>query len=343
MFDFFNRQYSDFTLWIISAVVLLAVFFIGFLLRKYAAVFIRRLLEKIGIITSDETSDFLKKYISFWSFLVGLYCAFFISPLNHKDPVVLKIFYTIFAFSIVFLLGNIFAGVFRKTFLETISINIIKFVVIAVGGLLILNQIGIKLTPMLTALGIGSLAVALALQDTLGNFFAGINILFGKQIARGDYIKLDSGQEGTVIEIGWRATKIRETSNVLIIIPNLKVASAIISKYNFSRAEVTTSIDCGIAYGSDLEKAEKIAVEAAREILNFSEGAVKSYTPICRFNKFADSSINFTLTFRVKEVFVKSEITHAVLKNLKKRFDEEGIEIPFPERVVRIRKNVEKD
>jgi small-conductance mechanosensitive channel len=265
------------------------------------------------------------------------------APLNHKNPVIIKTFYAVFAFSAVILLGNVLSRAFRKSVSETISVNIIKFIVIAVGTLLILNQIGIKLTPILTALGIGSLAVALALQDTLGNFFAGMNILLGRHIVRGDYIKLDCGQEGTVVEIGWRATKIKELSNVVIVIPNIKIASAIISKINYRRTEINASINCGVAYGSDLEKVEKIAVEAAAEIINSTDGAVKNYTPVCQFIRFDDSSINFTLTFKVKDVFVRGALIHAVLKNLKKKFDEENIEIPFPQRVVQIQKGGEKD
>lgn len=336
MFDFFSQKYSNITLWTASIIVLLVIFLIGFLLRKYVAEFIQKILYKLGLKISNDTVITSKKYISFWAFLIGLYAAFFTAPLNHKDPVIIKTFYIVFAFSFVVLLGNLAARAFRKAVSEAISVNIIKFIVIFVGVLLILNQVGIKLTPILTALGIGSLAVALALQDTLANFFAGMNILLGEQIKRGDYIKLDSGQEGTVIEIGWRATTIREMSNTIIVVPNIKITSAVISKFNFNKAEVTATVSCGIAYGSNLDDVEKYAIEAASEALSRIDGAVKSFTPVCRFNQLADSSINFTLIFRVKDVFARGGATHEVLKNLKKKFEEKGIDIPFPQRVVQI-------
>lgn len=342
MLDFFKQEHSDFTLWIASAAVFLSIFLIGFLFRKYVAVFIQKVLEKLGLSISDETVITSKQYISFWAFLIGLYCAFLAAPVNHKEPFILRAFFIVFAFSVVVLIADVLARAFKKAVSETIGVNIIKFIVITVGVLLILNQAGIKLTPILTALGIGSLAVALALQDTLGNFFAGMNIFLGKLIMRGDYIRLDSGQEGTVVEIGWRATKIRELSNIIIVVPNIKITSAIISKYNYRKAQVTATVNCGVAYGSDLEKVERTALSAVSEVLLNDDGAVKDFKPICRFSQFADSSINFVLIFRVKDVFSRGYLTHAVFKNLKKRFDEEGIEIPFPQRVVKILENEKK-
>jgi small-conductance mechanosensitive channel len=210
--------------------------------------------------------------------------------------------------------------------------------VIFVGLILILNQAGIKLTPILTALGIGSLAVALALQDTLANFFAGINILLSEQIAKGDYIKLDSGQEGTIIEVNWRITLMKTISNAIISLPNSKLSSAIVTSFQFRKAEVSASVNYGVAYGSDLERVEKIAVLAAQEIIYKCEDSVKTYTPIVYFIGFEDSSINFTLIFRVKNVYARSFIQSEVFKNLYKKLKEEKIEIPFPQRIVSLNK-----
>lgn len=196
-----------------------------------------------------------------------------------------------------------------------------------------------KLTPILTALGIGSLAVALALQDTLANFFAGINILASKQIARDDYIRLDSGQEGTVIEVNWRTTLIKEIYNTTIVVPNSKISSSIVKSYHFKKSEVTSSITCGVSYRSDLDQVEEIAKLAAKEIIDKYDSASKDYQPIVQFTDFGESSINFILYFRVKTVYARAFIKSEVLKNLYKRFGEAKIEIPFPQRVVTINKN----
>ena len=324
-------------LWMESAVFFLLVFSVGFLFKKYVAKFIQIILSKVGLILHKEIIAMSGSYISFWFFVIALYVAFLRAPVN-ANAVVEKLFYGVFAFSVIVFIASVVSRLFQKSVPERIGANIIKFSIVFVGLILILNQVGIKLTPILTALGIGSLAVALALQDTLANFFAGINILLSKQIARGDYIKLDLGQEGTVIEVNWRTTIIKTISNTVITVPNNKLSSAIVTSFHFRKAEVSASVNCGVAYGSDLERVEKIAILAAQEVIYKNEDSVKTYTPIVQFIGFADSAINFTLIFRVKNVYAKGFIQSEVFKNLYKKLNEEKIEIPFPQRVVTLNK-----
>lgn len=339
MLDFFNSQ-SDFALWIKSITVFAIIFLAGFWFRKHLAEFIRKILAKIGLDLSKDSPSMLKSYMFFWFFLIGLYIASVLSPLNHKDPVFLKIFYAVFSFSIVLLTADIISKAFRKAVAEKIGVNIIKFTIIFVGLVFILNnQFGVKLAPILTALGVGSLAVALALQDTLANFFAGINILASKQIRRGDYISLDSGQQGTIMEVNWRTTRIREISNLVVTIPNSKISSAIITNHHFNGAEVTVSVNCGVSYSSNLEEVEKIAVEAAEDIIAKYDGGVTTFKPLVRFSGFGEQTINFSLIFRVKDIYSRGLIVHEVIKALKKRFEEEKIEIPLPQRVVYLKKD----
>jgi small-conductance mechanosensitive channel len=308
------------------------------LFKKYFAKLIQKVFAKAGLVLLGEAFAISSSYISFWFFLIALYTAFLIAPVNSTSMVVHKLFYGVFAFSIVVFIASVLSKALRKSVPEKIGANIIKFGVIFVGLILILNQAGIKLTPILTALGIGSFAVALALQDTLANFFAGINILLSKQIARGDYIKLDSGQEGMIIEINWRITLMKTISNAVISLPNSKLSSTIVTSFQFHKAEVNASVNCGVAYGSDLERVEKIAVLAAQEVIYKCEDSVKTYTPVVYFTGFEDSSINFTLIFRVRNVYAKSFIQSEVFKNLYKKLNEEKIEIPFHQRIVTLNK-----
>ncbi len=342
MFDFLIDNPSNLMLWVKSFVIFAVIFSIGVLIKKYVAKFIQKALSKIGLSLSNDTINSSTSYIAFWFFLIALYSAFITAPIDHKNALVLKIFYGVFAFSVVVLIAALIAKAFQKAVSEAIGVNIIKFTVIFIGVVLILNQLGVKLTPILTALGIGSLAVALALQDTLGNFFAGMNILLSRQIARGDYIRLDSGQEGTVVEIGWRSCRIREMSNTTISVPNVKITSAIITNFHYNHAEVTATLNCGVAYGSDLEKVEKVAKEAAAEIINASDKGIKTFAPVVLFNQFGESGIKFTLIFRVQDVFSRGRMIHDIMKNLQKKFDKEGIEIPFPQRVIHIDGEIQK-
>lgn len=332
--EFFVDNPSALMLWIKSSIYFCVIFGIGLLIRKYVDKIIQKFFQYIGISTSPEASKVAAKYILFWFFLIALYTFFLTAPIQYNHALFSKFFYIAFALSFVLLTASIIAKGFQKYIPESIGINVLKIIIFFIGLVLVLHQVGIKLTPILTALGIGTLAVALALQDTLGNFFAGMNILLSKQIARGDYIRLDSGQEGTVIEIDWRLTRIREISNTVITIPNVKITSSIITNYHYQYSDVTSSIECSIAYDSDLDKVERVAIEAAKEVLNNSEMAIKTFTPIVRFYEFGEYAINFKLIFRLQNVFAKGEINHNIIKNIKKRFEEENIRIPFPQRVV---------
>jgi small-conductance mechanosensitive channel len=333
-----NQILTKSLLWVESVTLFALIFTIGFLLKRYVAGLIQNLLAKVGLILNNKIVGMTSTYVSLWFFLIALYISVLKSPLNTKSIIIDKIFYVVFAFSIVTLIASIVSKFLRTTIQERIGSNILKFFITLIGLVLILNQVGVKLTPILTALGIGSVAVALALQDTLANLFAGINILASKQIAKDDYIKLDSGQEGTVIEVNWRTTLIKEIYNTTIVIPNSKISSAIVSSYHFKKCEVTASIGCSIAYGSNLERVEEVAKYAAKEIMDKYDSASKIYEPVVQFTDFADSSINFILYFRVKTAYAKAFIKSEVLKNLYRKFNDEGIKIPFPQRVVTINK-----
>jgi small-conductance mechanosensitive channel len=200
--------------------------------------------------------------------------------------------------------------------------------------LIILDRLKITITPFLASLGIGGLVVALALQDTLANFFSGIYIFFDKPIRIGDYIKLESGQEGYVAQIGWRNTRIRMLPNNIVIVPNAKLVSSQITNFYLPETELAVLVQVGVSYQSDLEKVEKVTIEVAKEALKETLGGVKEFNPFIRYHTFSDFSINFTVILRAKEYVDKYLITHEFIKRLHKRYQQESIEIPFPIRTV---------
>ena len=217
---------------------------------------------------------------------------------------------------------------------STIFVNLTRIAVVILGGLLILNALDISITPLLTALGVGGLAVALALQDTLGNLFAGIQLIAGKQIRPGDYIELSSGQAGYVEDIAWRYTTVRKLSNNLVVIPNSTLATTIYTNYQLPAQELSVLMDVSVAYSTDLELAESIAKEVAASVVAELAPNIVDYDPFARFHTFGDSSIEMTVGLRAGEFTDQWELRHRFIKELKKRFDEAGIEIPFPQRVV---------
>jgi small-conductance mechanosensitive channel len=224
----------------------------------------------------------------------------------------------------------------------TIFINLTKLLIFLIGVLIILQSLGISITPILTALGVGGLAVALALQDTLSNLFAGLHIIASKQVKTGDYIRLDTGEEGYVTDITWRNTTIRALPNNMIVVPNSRLASAIITNYYQPEREMTVRIDVGVSYDSDLAKVEKITMEVAREVIKEIPGGVTKFEPFIRFHTFADSSINFTVFLRAKEFVEQYPLKHEFIKRLHERYQKEGIEIPFPIRTVYMKEKLQR-
>jgi small-conductance mechanosensitive channel len=211
---------------------------------------------------------------------------------------------------------------------------VVTAVVMIIGLLVIFQTMGIQIGPMLAALGVGGLAVALALQDTLANFFSGLQVVASKQIRPGDYVRLDSGQEGVVTDISWRSTTLRMPRNHFIIVPNIKLAQAIVSNFTVPEREIGMAVTVGVGYGSDLVRVERVALEVLREVAGRVEGAVREFEPLVRFHTFADSSINMDLIIRSREFTDQGLLKHELIKAIQARFAREGIEIPFPIRTI---------
>ncbi|MFD5268344.1 mechanosensitive ion channel family protein [Streptomyces sp. NPDC058335] len=216
----------------------------------------------------------------------------------------------------------------------TIFVNITRVLVLALGFLVALQSLGVSIAPMLTALGVGGLAVALALQDTLANLFAGIHILASKTVQRGDYIRLSSGEEGYVEDINWRQTTVRALSNNLVVIPNGQLAKSNMTNFMRPEQQLTILVQAGVAYDSDLEHVERVTCEVVTEVMTEITGAVPDHEPLVRFHTFGDSRIGFTVILGVGEFSDQFRIKHEFIKRLHRRYQDEGIRIPAPARTV---------
>lgn len=209
-----------------------------------------------------------------------------------------------------------------------------KIIFVTVGGMIILDNLGISLTPILTTLGIGSLAVAIALQDTLGNFFAGLYIRADRPIEVGHFIRLESGEEGYVWHIGWRSTRIRMLPDNMVVVPNNKLVQSVITNYYMPQRDLAVLVEVGVHYDSDLDKVETMTIEVAKEILRTVPGGVSTFEPFIRYHTFAESSINFTVVLRADEFAGSYLLKHEFIKRLRARYKKEGITIPFPMRTI---------
>jgi len=230
---------------------------------------------------------------------------------------------------------NAYSG--RVEILKTsggIARGFVRVIVIGLGFLILLDSFGVSITPVLASLGIGSLAVALALQPTLENFFSGIQLVTDKPIKVGHFIQLESGEEGYVHKVGWRSTWVRMLPNNVVIIPNKVLVNAKIINYYYPQQELSVLVQVGVHYESDLEHVERVTVEAAKETLQEVPGGVKDFTPFIRYHTFADFSINFSVILRAQEFVDQHLIKHEFIKKLHKRYAKEGINIPYPIRAI---------
>ncbi|MFF2202348.1 mechanosensitive ion channel family protein [Streptomyces sp. NPDC058145] len=216
----------------------------------------------------------------------------------------------------------------------TIFVNITRVLVLAIGFLVVLQTLGVSIAPLLTALGVGGLAVALALQDTLANLFAGIHILASKTVQPGDYIRLSSGEEGYVVDINWRQTTVRQLSNNLVVIPNGQLARTNMTNYTRPEQQLTILVQVGVSYDSDLDHVERVTHEVIAETMTGITGAVADHEPAIRFHTFGDSRIGFTVILGVGEFSDQYRIKHEFIKSLHRRYREEGVHIPSPTRTV---------
>jgi len=210
--------------------------------------------------------------------------------------------------------------------------RVINVIVYAVGFMIILDRLEIEISPLIASLGIGGLAIALAVQPSLASFLAGTYVIADGIIKRGDYIELDSGQVGFVESIGWRTTKIRHWQGNLIILPNSKLADAVITDYEMPEPPMLFFVPCGVSYDSDLEKAEKVSLEVARQVIKDCPEAVHNFEPVFRWREFADSNVNFIVVFKGVNRVAQFIVRHHFIRELHKRFLQEGIEINYPAR-----------
>ena len=208
--------------------------------------------------------------------------------------------------------------------------KLITIVIYLIAFLLILGELGFAITPLVASLGIGGLAVALALQPTLTNYFAGLYIASDETVRPGDYVEVNKEIKGSVESINWRSTKIRTYQGNTIIVPNSKLADSIVTNYSEPRDELSISVPFGVRYGSNLEKIEKITVAVAKEVLRKDPAGVSDVNPIVRFREFGSSSINLVVILRAHSYGDGFALRHHFMKALVARYAREGMSAVFP-------------
>jgi small-conductance mechanosensitive channel len=211
---------------------------------------------------------------------------------------------------------------------------IIKIVFYGAALLIVLSHFGVDITPLLAAAGVTGIVLGLALQETLTSLIAGVQIVAAGKIKVGDYISLESGEEGRVTDVNWRSAVVETVIGNEVIVPNSKLATTIVTNYEAPQTEFNVNVEVGVAYSSDLARVEEVTLDVARETIAAVEGTVEGFEPFFRYQGFGDSSIDFKVFMRVYEYEARYRLVHEFVKRLHARYDREGIEIPFPQRAV---------
>ena len=336
------------------AVVLAGSLVTGWLVKRFLFPFLYKLTHRTKWKSDDLIIKCIGQWVITWFFLGA--CVYLLSVFvdafaisSKRENLIRDILAAFFIFTLTYVAAKVTAGMIQirsqkdGNVIPSTSIlgNIIRVIIYCIGLILILQNFGIAIAPLLTALGVGGLAVALALQPTLSNLFSGLQIIASGKINLGDFVQLENGQKGFVRDITWRNTTIETGQNNIIIVPNSKMADSIVENFYLINREVTFHIPVGVSLDSDLDKVEKVSIAVAKSILEKFDTGVKDFVPFVHFHNFGEYSIGVKIFLRVNEYADQFLITSEFIKALQRAYKAENIVIPYPVRTVLLNKSAD--
>jgi len=201
-----------------------------------------------------------------------------------------------------------------------------------------LDMLGVNVMPFIAGAGVAGIAIGFAAKDTLSNLIAGVLLIMDRPFEIGDRIEvwtapLGSATWGDVIDIGLRATKIKTTDNIIIVIPNNEIMKRDIINYTIITSKIRVRVNIGIAYDADMEKAKELIIKVA----DSAEWIAKDPAPKVVVRNFGESSVDLQLRVWIDDARKRMDTISYVTDNIKTLFDKEGIEIPYPRRHIIIK------
>jgi small-conductance mechanosensitive channel len=342
MFDFLQTVDIDAVLqWVIPLCIVIVGVIIGGVIEWITIKTLLRLTKKTTFKWDDILVESARKIISGLVIIFSLWMAVEYAPLeDNAERFILPVLQALASFIVLLFLARLISGLSALA-LKGAGTNLasaslitltIRLVILGIGVVFILqNTLNINIGPIFAALGIGGLAAALALQDTLSNLFSGVQIIATRQVRPGDYVKLESGELGFVTDVNWRNVKIQSHPDEnMIIVPSSKLATTVMVNYNLPKSELMESVMVGVSYDSDLDHVEQVALDVARETVREVSGSDKFRDPQIRFREFNSSSIDFQVRLFLPKLKGRAVFKSEFIKRLHKRFNKEGINIPFP-------------
>ena len=355
-----NRFGLDGAIWLLasSLVILFVFFFLSLIFNKLIFPIIIRLTNWTPSDLDTRITRSLKIPLTVGIIILGCYLSLTIpldltsSQQNIVNAITSLISLFIGIVAVASVAGNIFKW-YEETIAPKTSTNLDQRLVpllhricialiYALGGLLILDHLNVNISPLIAGLGLGGLSVSLALQPTLANLFAGTYVMTEGAVTPGDYIQLEGGVEGYVMNVSWRSTRLHTWTNNMVVIPNSKFAETIITNYQQPAPPVNVYLTCGVSYDSDLYVVEKVCNEVMSAILDQDSNAVKEYGGWFGFESFGESNVNFWVFLQAKDRIASFLLQTTVMQNIHSRFREEGITINYPVRSLQLPKELQQ-
>lgn len=324
--------------WILGTVSILSGTLLGYL---FGGFIVPRLVEALTKDKLDKKHPLylaLLSFVRFSFFLFGVYAALRFADLDKESKENFLLYLKVFAIILMtFSLARIGSGAFAlysskaEGLLPSASIlnNIVRILILMTGGLVALQTLGISVTPALTALGVGGLAFALGLQETLSNLFAGLGVLLGKKVRVGDYICLETGEEGRVEDINWRTTTLKKLNGSTIIIPNAKMSKTTYTNFSLQNSGLWTGFDLSVPLGTDTERLSRLLIETAKTSLEqyYGKNQTPKGDPEILFKSIDSSNIDLSVNVRILHITDSNKIRSFFIKFLHSRFQSEDIRV----------------
>jgi small-conductance mechanosensitive channel len=329
-------------------------FFIVFLGLRVLFFIFEKLILKIIIKTKTNMDDIIMKKSSFSITVILFFWALRLTlkGIELTEDTLSALYHIVDSFIIVF------AGVLMYVLVDVLIINalkkaasktktnmddtlvalthsVLKITLFIIIILYILRVWGVEILPLLGALGVAGIAIALALQPVLSNIFSGVSVVLDKSVRVGDLVYLDSGTRGKVAKIGLRSTKVISFDNELFIIPNTKLAESIIQNVALPGPKSRVVVRFGVAYGTDVDQVKKIVL---KEILKVTNIVLDDPEPKVSFRKMGDSSLDFKALFYVYDYDDRFNAIDEANTKIYNALNKAGVEIPFPQMDVHLKK-----
>ena len=337
----------DYDVFLQLIIIVLGTIVIAQVVTFVLSVIGKRIVHKTTTDIDDKIIDLFETPVFYTIVLGGIYMALRILLFgefvkNFSLPffqTILVVMWSVFFVKFVKLLFEYFAETPKVKFITIhtlpLFLNMSFIIIWALSVYVMFGVWGINMTAWLASAGVAGIAIGFAAKDTLANLISGVFILTDAPYKIGDWILLDTGERGEVTNIGIRTTRIKNTDDMEITVPNAVIGSATLT--NESGGEVGKTyrvrIPFGVAYGSDIDEVEKIVLDIAAD----NDFVLKSPQPRARFRVFGPSSLDYELLVWVESSARKGITTHELNRAIYKKFNEKNIEIPFTKQDIYIK------